>query len=480
MDLVALWEDLKAVLRTYLDLPEPAYGLLAAWAIGTYFCHAFAAYPFLHCYGPKNSGKSKTLEALWCVCFNAWKGRDITAAALGDTVDGQRGTVLVDQAEHLPEHLVGLMADSYKRAGGKRRIIDTSNGGRSLLEFSTYGPKAFASQKRLDPDLEDRCIRIKMVRTRKPLPDLEGFEPVWKDLRDQLYRFALTHFLPVGLGYEGLSGNGTRVRELWRPMGGVLWALKVEETEVAAIRELFMGSVQETQNVPTGWELTLLEVLKEKAETVQDTFELTTEDILVLMDIQGENKPGGRWVGDALAKFSLYEKALPRRHVEGRKRKVAAYLFRSEHVLRIYEIYCGDTLLNEASQASQDENGSESNGFRGTNSKCGTGPNASQASQEAGSDPGDGPGRTGTGPTKTERPTQDTDMTDNYEVGWMGRSKSGGMAKENFNFFESARPAPPEAVLHFWDPERQRRAAAIVNQCSAPMEELFSGDEVKL
>ena len=121
-----LFAELKRALRQYLDLPEPAYGLLAAWIIGTYFAHLFTAYPFIHLYGPKETGKSKTQEALRCVCFNAWKGRDISVAAMGDTVEGMRGTMLIDQAENLNPDLVGLLADSYKKAGGRRRIVEVS------------------------------------------------------------------------------------------------------------------------------------------------------------------------------------------------------------------------------------------------------------------------------------------------------------------------------------------------------------------
>ena len=112
-----LYRDIIAALRNYIDLPEPSYGLMAAWAVGTYFAHIFAAFPFLHFYGPKETGKSKSLEALRFLCFNAWKGRDISVAALGDTVDGMRGTVLIDQAEALPENLVGYWPIHTRRLG---------------------------------------------------------------------------------------------------------------------------------------------------------------------------------------------------------------------------------------------------------------------------------------------------------------------------------------------------------------------------
>jgi len=303
-----------AAYKTFLDLPDAAYGLKAAWTVGTYFAHLVTAFPFLHFHGPKESGKSKSLEALRCVCFNAWKGRDITAAALGDTVDGQRGTLLLDQAEKLNSneqgHLVGLLADSYKKAGGQRRVVDLTKNGRSVLEFSTYGPKAFASTKPLDPDLADRCVRIPMTRTRRRLPDLEGWEPVWKELRDKLYRFTLTSFKNVRQHYEENSGNGTRIGELWRPILAVLLALGVEEGEVEAIRTLFMEAAQEGRHEPNGWECTLLEVVREEAQSHDDRFEMTVYEILTGMNIEGDSQPRCKWVGDTIGNYHLAIKRL--------------------------------------------------------------------------------------------------------------------------------------------------------------------------
>ena len=79
-----------------------------------------------------------------------------------------------------------------------------------------------------------------MTRTRRRLPDLEGWEPVWGELRDKLYRFTLAAFKNVREHYEANPGNGTRIGELWRPMLAVLLALGVEQGEIEAIRTLFM------------------------------------------------------------------------------------------------------------------------------------------------------------------------------------------------------------------------------------------------
>ncbi len=419
-----LFQGLKIAFRKFLDLPEPVYGLMAAWVVGTFFSHLFTAFPFLYFHGPKECGKSNTLEALRCVSFNSWKGRDISVAALGDTTDGLRGTLLLDQAEKLdgsPEtgNLIGLLADSYKKAGGRRRIVEVSKSGRSVLEFSTYGPKAFASTKRLDPDLADRCVRIPMTRTRNRLPDLEGWEPIWPELRDKLYRFTLTRFKEVLTYYQGIEGTGTRTGELWRPMKAVLQSLNVDQSEIEEIRGVFTNGADEGRHELNGWEQTLFDVLKQSAEEVRNTFEMSGEDILRAMDIQGEKKPGDKWVGEALSRFSLCMKKPVRKKPDGHKKKLRFYTFDHTHVLKLHEIYVRDSPLDDRSRRSKDENVNDSSEIPRTDENRRTGHHWSQATVHN----NDGP--TGTGPTIMDGPGQSIDITNDSGVVPTGPTKTG-------------------------------------------------------
>lgn len=359
----SLHNDLVAAYKTFLDLPEPAYGLMAAWTVGTYYAHLFTAYPFLHFHGPKESGKSKSLEAMRYTCCNAWKGRDISIPAFADSMDSQRGTLLLDQAEKLSSdketgNLIGLLADSYKKAGGQRRVMGDLKNGRSVLKFSTYGPKAFASTKPLDPDLADRCIRIAMTRTRRRLPDIEGWEPVWSELRDKLYRFTLASFKTVRQHYEANPGNGTRIGELWRPMLATLLGLGVGDGEVESIRILFMEAAQETRHEPTGWECTLLEVLRQEARSHDGGFEMTVPEILTAMNIEGDKQPGGKWVGDTIGNYHLsMKKTRPR--VEGVQ--ITTYTFDPARVQELCEIYFRETPGNDVNNVHNVNNPLETN-----------------------------------------------------------------------------------------------------------------------
>jgi hypothetical protein len=429
-----LYQDLVAAFKSYLDLQDPAaYGFMAAWATATYLSQIFAAVPFIHFYGPKESGKSKALEALRFTCFNAYKGRDITAAALGDTVDGMRGTVLIDQAERLgmvskagesTVNLVGLLADSYKKAGGRRRVIEMSAGGRRVLEFSTFGFKGFASTKSLDPDLADRCIPISMIKTGKSLPDLEGYEPIWANLRDQAYRFSLGAFQKVAAAYQATMGDGTRMTERWRPIAAVLTALDVGEAEFQAIKKFFMSKAEESRHVPDGWELSLLEALEARAVASPEIFEASTSDLIEAMQVDGKEKPGTKWLGDTLARFSLFsKKSRPKRQGI----KVTTYIFQRSRVLKIIELFLYGTPQDAVAHVSHSENTNESKEFDETRENQGTRPILSPLEKEGQE------GHDGICPPEMTYPHYHADNIAENGGGHEGHEKSGWMDKNNYS-----------------------------------------------
>ena len=340
-----LYQDIVGALHTYLDLPEPAYGLIASWIVGTYLCHAFNAFPFLHPFGPKETGKSKSLEVKRELCCNAWKGRDLTPAALGDTMEAMRGTVLLDQAEFLTDHLIGLLADSYKKAGGRRRVVEITKVGRVVLEFSTYGPKAFASTKDLDPDLRDRCIQVPMTRTTKRLPDLDGSDNLWRTLRDKIYRFVLTAFKMVQQNYAASQGDGTRATELWRPLLAILKALDVPLGEIEAVYQFFKQGMSQNRYELSPWEAALFDALRSRAQKEAQIFTMTANDIATAMPIDGDG-PNNTWVGNTLARFHLC-KDKTRRTVQGQKDTV--YFFEPDKVIELSAIYLRESPSDDLS-----------------------------------------------------------------------------------------------------------------------------------
>lgn len=337
---VNVYNKVKETLKQYIDLPkEELYGLVAAWIIATYFHRDFNAMPFFFFYGKKQCGKSRALDVLARLCFNSMKVKGVSVPSMADSVDGVRGTFIMDQAEILSEknnlEMLGIFADSYTPDGGKRRIVHITNKSRKVVEFETYSPKVFASIKEIDTDLKDRCIEIVMVRADKEYPYPEPFHPIWGELRDCLYRLMLTKWSQVREIYKDAGkGMTQRVRELWRPLETILILENVSSEEQKKIRQVFLESMIETQAGLTELEEklieTILEMIGDRGAAV-----LTVQDIVDHMDLPESERfkksTQLRVIGKRINKLSLFTERAGK--AGNRKNQ---YLFNTDHVKNIF------------------------------------------------------------------------------------------------------------------------------------------------
>ena len=343
-----LYQEIKHTLKNYIEFQkEVINGIVAAWIIATYFHRCFHAFPFLFIYGKKQSGKSRSLDLLERLSFNAMKVKGVSVPSLADSIDGIRGTFLNDQTEELSNKknagILGILSDSYTIGGGKRRVVNISNNGRGILEFETYGPKAFASIKEIDSDLKDRCIEITMLRAINEFPYPDAYLPIWSDLRDKLYRLLLTRWNDVRGIYQDTGRDVFhRTKELWKPIETILRLESVPIEEMKEIKCFFLESMQETQNELSEYEIILFETLKEiingkdkEILTVTDIAERLKPDYETMND--KEKRGVQTWIGRTLNQLSLYNRHAGKK--EGRK----AYEFSYEHIENVYQRYQNDT-----------------------------------------------------------------------------------------------------------------------------------------
>lgn len=353
----AIFEEIVDATKRHIELEQEAdYWLLSAWIMGSYFYPVFSAYSFLHIKAPKRSGKSQCLNLLSQLCFNAVKARP-SLAALSDTVDSLRGTYLIDQADSLTrkgqEDILDILADSYKRSGGKRRIVNfDKKGGREILEFETYSPKAFASIRELPEDLRDRCLEINLIRTRKNFPDPDDQSETWKELRGKLYKLLFTEYQSIQSTYEvrKIEYNTNREMlgrslELWLPFEVILECCGMAENVLRA-KKRFLSQYGFTEYEPSEFEEAVVKAvlycLQENAELI-----ITPSQICDVMDSdffhpnatlnQRSSKVG--WV---IKRFNLASEK------KGRTKEGVRYLFHKQKVENIYESY-----FKTASEATQ-------------------------------------------------------------------------------------------------------------------------------
>jgi len=204
--------------------------VLAVWIIGTYLFCMFTSYPYLHITGPKDSGKSRILDLLFFLAYDALHTASMSPAVLFRQVGSRGCTVLLDEAENLgsrgdrAEELLTLFNAGYRRLGFAQRLekVDDSF---ELREYGLFSPKALAGIRTLPATLSSRAHRIQMIRAHSTDPIarrvLNDDSENWPELRHQLYMFGLQFAHEVANRLEhrdDLQLFGARKGELWFPL----------------------------------------------------------------------------------------------------------------------------------------------------------------------------------------------------------------------------------------------------------------------
>jgi len=343
-----VFEKIKGLAKKYIELEQEIdYSIIAAWAIGTYFFPVFSAYPFLNIKAPKRSGKSQCLNFLNQICFNAVKARP-TLAALSDTVDSLRGTYLIDQADSLErkggEELLDILTDSYKKKGGKRRVINfDKTKSREVLEYETYSPKVFASIKELPEDLRDRCFIVSLIRSQRNFPDPDDENENWREIRGMLYKFLITNYDSVAtnysvrkIEYKKRPDIVGRELELWLPIQIMLESLNAYD-EIELAKKRFLSQYGFSEYEPS-------DIEEEVIEFILNQFQESTEIVLSPKEISESINPDmflerdtpkqrAAKVGWAIKKFNLASEKKPR------TKKGICYSFEKTRVENVYKAY---------------------------------------------------------------------------------------------------------------------------------------------
>lgn len=324
-----LYEEIKGIIRKYIELQEEAYGLISSWILCTYFNPAFPCFPYLAFIGQKATGKTNMLELLSYLAFNAVKA-SLTMASLGDTADALRGTIIIDQANHINDDLNAVLVDSYKRGAGKRRITDITNKGRNLLEFDCYCPKVFASHDSLLDDLADRTFTINMAPAGKKYPSPSASKTDWKSLRTRCVKLMLTHYKQVCELVEELGEEeGFRFGELWLPIHVMLKLVEAPEEELNSIKDYCERKFAQVKYELNGWDYELVYLVANN-----DMEEITAEDLLTNLCLNigaGEDqpKPGKQWLGKAMKRLGLI------REKKGGKHDKTIYVLERDHAIKL-------------------------------------------------------------------------------------------------------------------------------------------------
>lgn len=236
----AVYQDVVDVFRRYVDYPNDLYyDFIAIWVIATYWFNLYPAFPYLHFLGFKRTGKSRTLEIIAELAFNALWSASMTAAAAYRTVEACSATLLMDEAENLRKKDKNDKSDrgdddklEILKAGYQRgqKAIRCSGDNNEPTGYDLYSPKAFGGTQSLDRILGDRVIPLILARRGRELEEFNVTElhSRFVALRDSLYVLMLDYGANIaeeirsGIyrpeGKDDWKGVQDREKQLWTPI----------------------------------------------------------------------------------------------------------------------------------------------------------------------------------------------------------------------------------------------------------------------
>jgi hypothetical protein len=142
----------------------------------------FRYYPYVWLNAAKGSGKSLLMEVSSAIAFNGELMTSPTEAVIFRDVSGNRITMFIDEVEQLRKRdkeafssVISLLNVGFSKSGLVKRVEKNNNGGFDVKKYSAYSPKMFAGINEIDDVLQDRTVKIQLLR-KKEDEEVERFK----------------------------------------------------------------------------------------------------------------------------------------------------------------------------------------------------------------------------------------------------------------------------------------------------------------
>lgn len=235
----ALYEKISGYIVRFIRFPEEAYlAYLTLWVMGTYVFMLFRYYPYVWLNAEKGSGKTLLMEIMSVIAFNGDLITNPTESVIFRDISNNLISMFIDEVEQLRKRdkdtygsLISVLNSGFNKAGMVKRSESTGQGGFVVKAYSTYSPKMFAGISDIDDVLQDRTVRISLLR-KKDDEAVERYKgsaeilELQRSIRDDLYVFALTfakdiidYYHATGAdAIEGLAHLNNRELDIWEPI----------------------------------------------------------------------------------------------------------------------------------------------------------------------------------------------------------------------------------------------------------------------
>jgi hypothetical protein len=271
IDIPNVYSKVHNYIKRFICFPEDAYlSFISLWVMGTYLFMIFRYYPYVWLNAEKGSGKTLLMEILSNIAFNGELISNPTESVIFRDISNNLITMFIDEVEQLRKRdkdvygsVISVLNAGFNKAGVVKRTESIGKGGFVVRAYSAYSPKMFAGINEIDDVLQDRTIRIPLLR-KKDGEIVERYKAtaeiveLQRNIRDDLYVFALDHAGEIAEVYyakdEGIQGLGhlnNRELDIWEPiflLANVVDMLSGSMDLTGQMEELSRKSIEEKRS----------------------------------------------------------------------------------------------------------------------------------------------------------------------------------------------------------------------------------------
>jgi DNA primase len=242
-----IYKTIHDYIRKYIFFREPStIKFLAVWVIGTYIFRVFRYYPYVWVNAEKRSGKTLLMEILKEISFNGGMSTSMTEAVIFRDVHNNSPTMFLDEMEKLGKNdkqvmasIMDILKTGFHRSGVAKRSA-SKNENFQPQTFSTFSPKMLAGIKDIDDVIQDRTIKVKMLRKKSgevtsDYTDTIEVTNLQRNIRDDLYIFGLQYSNDISYMYnhkydelQGTEHLENREKDIWQPIFTIANIIDIE------------------------------------------------------------------------------------------------------------------------------------------------------------------------------------------------------------------------------------------------------------
>ena len=259
--LKSVYEKLVSLFKKYIYLEdERKYSLLACYRIASFFMPVWRARARLFIYAEMGSAKSRLTQIMHNTGFNSIALGDWTLAYLQRLIESTRGETHIDDYETLDEDkknaTTRLIKTGFMKGFKAGKISEGKN--RKPETYDLFNTTTLNNTEGLDFISTDRTITIRIPKISKKEYDKEPnfSEPIWKELRDELYILGLKYPEQVAKTYEAITSDKIRGRLFFIIKPELTIAKLISENLYNELEDFWSEEIEQRQSIDfeTDWE----------------------------------------------------------------------------------------------------------------------------------------------------------------------------------------------------------------------------------